>query len=303
MKPEFLGLIPSALTIIYVTYGSWFLIKEIFCSIIPFTLVFTVLIVAAICLLRVPLPEASAVEAVLGKEALDAGASDYVMKTIAHRGAGLDAPENSLQAFKLCNEKGCDAIEFDVRLTNDEIPIVFHDTTLERMTDLNLVISDSKWEELANIDISIKHPFRDRFANTNIPTLDQAVSQMLACGQRMFIDIKDNNTKVVPIIVELYTKYPDLISRAVVTSFYPNIIYLIRKKNPKIIGCLAWRPYNFTSENFRYPDGPGPRKSDVWYKHYFLQVCDNIHTWALPRITFYLLGISVVLLHKDALSG
>ncbi|KAJ8985058.1 hypothetical protein NQ317_019741 [Molorchus minor] len=58
-------------------------------------------------------------------------------------------------------KKGCDAIEFDVRLTNDEIPIVFHDTTLERMTDLNLVISDSKWEQLANIDISIKHPFRN----------------------------------------------------------------------------------------------------------------------------------------------
>lgn len=37
---------------------------------------------------------------------------------------------------------------------------------------------------------------RDRFQGTNIPTLEQAVSQMLASGQRMFIDIKNNNIKV-----------------------------------------------------------------------------------------------------------
>ncbi|KAJ8956498.1 hypothetical protein NQ318_019216 [Aromia moschata] len=142
------------------------------------------------------------------------------MKTVAHRGAGLDAPENSLQAFKLCSEKGCDAIEFDVQLTSDGIPIVFHDSTLERMTDLSLAINQSKWEQLSSVDISVKHPFKDRFSNTNIPTLDQAISQMLACGQRMFIDIKDNNTKIIPIILNLYEKYPDLISRAAVTSFF-----------------------------------------------------------------------------------
>ncbi|KAJ8965037.1 hypothetical protein NQ314_004435 [Rhamnusium bicolor] len=197
MNTDFLSLIPSALTIIYATYGSWFLIKEIFCSIIPFTILFTAIIVVTLHFIRVPAPDAAAVEAVVGKEPhLESNASDYIMKTVAHRGAGLDAPENSLEAFKLCNEKGCDAIEFDVTLTSDGIPIVFHDSTLERMTDLNLVINDTKWEELTNIDISMKHSLKDRFTNTNIPTLDQAVAQMLACGQRMFIDIKDNNAKV-----------------------------------------------------------------------------------------------------------
>lgn len=102
MKTDFLNLIPSALTIIYATYGTWFLVNEIFCSIIPFTLVLTILIVTCIHFLRVGPPDSVDVEAVLGKEPhLENPNGVYVMKTVAHRGAGLDAPENSLIAFQL----------------------------------------------------------------------------------------------------------------------------------------------------------------------------------------------------------
>lgn len=102
MKFDFLNLIPSALTIIYATYGSWFLLKEIFCSIAPFTILLTILIVGLLYFFRVPAPDITAVEAVLGREPhLDNNEGIFVMKTVAHRGAGLDAPENSLPAFKM----------------------------------------------------------------------------------------------------------------------------------------------------------------------------------------------------------
>lgn len=102
MKTDFLNLISSALTILYATYGTWFLVKEIFCSIVPFTLLLTILIVGLIYFLRVPAPDINAVEAVLGREPhLDNNDGIYVMKTVAHRGAGLDAPENSLAAFQM----------------------------------------------------------------------------------------------------------------------------------------------------------------------------------------------------------
>ncbi|XP_018576685.1 glycerophosphodiester phosphodiesterase 1 [Anoplophora glabripennis] len=304
MNTDFLRLIPSIFTILYATYGTWFLIIEIFCSIVPFTIIFTCLIALAIHFCSIPPPGDNAAEAVLGKEPhLENEAADYVMRTVAHRGAGLDAPENSLEAFRLCNEKGCNAIEFDVTLTKDGIPIVFHDKTLERMADMNVVISQTAWEDLQNIDISVKHPYKDRFTNTNIPTLDQAVAQMLACGQRMFIDIKDNNTKMVKVILDLFTNNPDLISRAAVTSFFPNIIYLVRRGNPKIVCCLAWRPNVFAYHSYKYPEGKGERRANMWYKHFWLCFCDILNYWALSRLTYYILGLSVILLHKDALSG
>lgn len=102
MNTGFLRLIPSIFVIIYATYGTWFLVIEIFCSIVPFTIIFACLIALAVHFFSISPPDANAVEAVLGKEPhLENDASDYVMRTVAHRGAGLDAPENSLEAFKL----------------------------------------------------------------------------------------------------------------------------------------------------------------------------------------------------------
>ena len=55
---------------------------------------------------------------------------------IAHRGASAYAPENTLPAFELAVQQGADAFELDVRLTRDGAPVVIHDDTLERTTDL-----------------------------------------------------------------------------------------------------------------------------------------------------------------------
>lgn len=100
MKSDFLRLIPAALFFIYATYGTWFLIKEIFTSYVPFTLVSTGIIVGFIAIFRVPPPDRLAVETILGKELnQEAGENGFTIKTVAHRGAGLDAPENTLEAF------------------------------------------------------------------------------------------------------------------------------------------------------------------------------------------------------------
>ncbi|MEE8490388.1 MAG: glycerophosphodiester phosphodiesterase family protein [Acidimicrobiia bacterium] len=54
---------------------------------------------------------------------------------IAHRGASGLFPENTLLAFRKAIEVGADALEFDVRVTGDGIPVVIHDATVDRTTD------------------------------------------------------------------------------------------------------------------------------------------------------------------------
>ena len=52
----------------------------------------------------------------------------------AHRGGGGLWPENSLSAFRGAIALGVDALEFDVHLTADGVPVVIHDATLDRTT-------------------------------------------------------------------------------------------------------------------------------------------------------------------------
>lgn len=54
------------------------------------------------------------------------------MLIIGHRGAGGLAPENSMAAMQAGFEAGVDMLEFDVRLTKDQIPVVIHDARLMR---------------------------------------------------------------------------------------------------------------------------------------------------------------------------
>ncbi len=54
----------------------------------------------------------------------------------AHRGDSFRAPENTLEAASLGWEAGASAWELDVHLTRDGVPIVFHDESLLRTTDV-----------------------------------------------------------------------------------------------------------------------------------------------------------------------
>jgi len=52
---------------------------------------------------------------------------------IAHRGASAEAPENTEAAVRLALRQGARAVECDVQLSRDGVPIVFHDANLRRL--------------------------------------------------------------------------------------------------------------------------------------------------------------------------
>lgn len=59
-----------------------------------------------------------------------------------------------------CYKNGAVAVEFDLVLTADFVPVLFHDVTLDRVTNIVGEITEKLWSEVKELDISIKHPFQ-----------------------------------------------------------------------------------------------------------------------------------------------
>lgn len=72
---------------------------------------------------------------------------------IAHRGWNTAFPENSLPALAAALAVGADQIEFDLRLTADGVPVLCHDETVDRVSDLSGPVGSFTASELQRAQI------------------------------------------------------------------------------------------------------------------------------------------------------
>ena len=116
---------------------------------------------------------------------------------VAHRGSSQQAPENTLPAFRLAWEQGADAIEGDFLITKDGKVVCIHDISTKRLTDKNLVVSKSNFEELRCVDVGAwKH---EKFKGTKIPTISE-VFATIPKGKKIFLEVKCGPEIVTPLI-------------------------------------------------------------------------------------------------------
>lgn len=72
---------------------------------------------------------------------------------VAHRGASVEQPENTIEAFEAAIDAGADAVEFDVRMTADGHAIVMHDPDVSRTTDGSGLVSRMRLEEIRKLGV------------------------------------------------------------------------------------------------------------------------------------------------------
>ena len=81
---------------------------------------------------------------------------------IAHRGANLLAPENTIEAFTAAVNLGFEYLETDVRASIDGVPFIMHDANLSRMTGENLDINSLTSDDIDSIKINGTSWIRER---------------------------------------------------------------------------------------------------------------------------------------------
>ena len=92
---------------------------------------------------------------------------------LGHRGASRHAPENTFAALTLAGALGADGVEYDVQLSADGHPVVFHDTSLERTTGATRRVLDLPLSELERLPAGFH-----RGATCRVPRLESVLERV-----------------------------------------------------------------------------------------------------------------------------
>ena len=146
---------------------------------------------------------------------------------IGHRGASADAPENTLASFALALEQNADGIEFDVQLSRDGVPVVMHDSTVDRTTNGSGRVSDLTLAELRQLVIA---------GDQAIPTLDEVFETF---GRRTLYNIelkglKINDGGLSAAVADAIEGY-QVAEQVLISSFSPFFVRAARQHLPRAV--------------------------------------------------------------------
>ncbi len=112
---------------------------------------------------------------------------DHPVDIVCHRGANTIAPENTLEAARICVDQHYQYVEMDVHTSADGELVVIHDAYLNRTTNGNGMVMEKTLREIKNLDAG--GWFREGAAGFRVPTLEQFLK--VAQGRSgVYIEIK-----------------------------------------------------------------------------------------------------------------
>lgn len=123
------------------------------------------------------------------------------MQVFGHRGACGYLPENTMESFELAFELGCAAIEFDVVLTKDSVPVIRHDLDFSLTTNITECdlpsndVDELLFSELKSVRATERYPdTRQQSASHNgkytIPTLEEVFQNPKFNGKHLIVELK-----------------------------------------------------------------------------------------------------------------
>lgn len=141
-------------------------------------------------------------------------------KIIGHRGACGYAPENTIESIKTAAEMGVEWVELDVKLTKDQVPIIFHDETLERTTNGSGNVADTLYEDIKQLEAGSW--FADSFAGIKIPTLEDVCETLIDLNMGLNLEIKPcpgREKETAEVALDALSRIWDDHDRLIISSF------------------------------------------------------------------------------------
>ncbi len=201
----------------------------------------------------------------------------HARRLYAHRGASAERPENTLPAFERAVEVGADALETDVQMTRDGVPIIAHDDTAARMTAVPAPWSSLDLADARRLDLGWGFVAADGtrpFAGQGITvtTFEELLDAFP--DVRINVDIK-GDPRAIDVMLDLIER-KGATERVTVASFQTKIAVAVRRRGYQgetalsqvevatllAMPALMWKQLPWTGTAAQVPVRQGPLHFD-----------------------------------------
>ena len=207
-----------------------------------------------------------------------------------HRGFCALYPENTLLSFQKALELGVDAIEFDIWLSKDKVPVLMHDGNAKRTCGFNADLRDLTLAEIKTLSPGYESKFGDEFfGEVEVPTLYELLDLVKSVNPdfKLGVEIKEYTEETVDISVKALKEY-GFFENCWFYAFNGRIIrYLKEKYGARTMGYPDFQMKEFESYDFYDEIGLNMNlvKSELC-EFYVKRDCRSIWTAPTRRRTF-----------------
>ena len=165
---------------------------------------------------------------------------------IGHRGSADLAPENTLAGIRRAHREGAAFVEFDVKLSADNIPILMHDDRVDRTTGGKGKVAAKTLDEIQTLDAGAW--FSTEFEGERVPTFKAALELCIELGLGVNVELKpcpgrdEETAKIALGLLEEVWLHDQTLPTPLISSFDPPALAAAQKFAPNLPrGCLFTR--------------------------------------------------------------
>jgi glycerophosphoryl diester phosphodiesterase len=161
---------------------------------------------------------------------------------VAHRGYPEHYPENTIIGIEAAVRAGARFVEVDVQLSADEVPVLLHDRTLDRVCGVRGTVPQMSYEQLRVLHPKEYERFGYRFAQVHIATLAELVEYLRGhTGVTAFVELKRSSIKhfgPTVMLNRVLREVEPILNRIVLISFSFEVLLAARKQDVPSVGAI-----------------------------------------------------------------
>ena len=164
---------------------------------------------------------------------------------IGHRGGGKTAPENTIPGLQQGFDNGFKILEIDIQFTSDNVPVVLHDTTINRTarnadgTSISntVNISDITYAQSQDYDFGVWKG--EQYVGTKLPKLDDVLlfAKKHGCAVECDVYSTENMTKAKANILYNVVKNRGMTGEVMFTGLYTSTLMLFEDHADICVCC------------------------------------------------------------------